>query len=159
MVCNVNFIVCNLNFNKFNYTFNNFNIYLGMGPINRKTHSAPSNSTSASVDTIIKRFGSFRIDIHSPARKKARKTRRARICYLAQLTQDETKYMWDGPENVELWRLEKEEAADMEDNCEISETVKNANEDEPDGADNNISGGAAAGNAEVSVGGSATVSS
>lgn len=109
--------------------------------LNRKSHSAPSKSSSGSFDTIIKRFGSVHIDIHSPARKKARKIRHARIQFLTQLTQDETKYMWDGPENAELWRLEKEEAEDMEEDCDLSETNK-GNKGEPDN-DNNGAGGAA----------------
>ena len=79
-----------------------------MGPPSRKSHSAESraNSAKAFIDELVKRFDLCHIRRPSPARKNAR---RARIRYLQFITLDESKYMWDGPENAEFWSLQREE--------------------------------------------------
>ena len=82
-----------------------------MGPPLRKSHSAESraNAAKASIDELTKRFDLSHIRRPSPPRRNAR---RARIRYLQFITLDESKYMWDGPENAELWRLQREEFAE-----------------------------------------------
>ena len=79
-----------------------------MGLPSRQSHSAESraNAAKASIDELTKRFDLCHIRRPSPARRNAR---RAPIRYLQFITLDESKYMWDGPENAELWRLQREE--------------------------------------------------
>ena len=82
-----------------------------MGPPSRKSHSAEnrSNAAEASIDELTNRFELSHIRRPSRALRNAR---RARIRYLHFITLDESKYMWDGPENAELWRLQREEFAE-----------------------------------------------
>ena len=82
-----------------------------MGPHSRKSHYAESrpNAAKAFIDELTKRFDLCHIRRPSPARRNAR---RSRICYLQFITLDKSKYIWDGPENAELRRLQHEEFAE-----------------------------------------------
>ena len=82
-----------------------------MGPPSRKLHSAESsaNAAKAPIDELTKRFDLCHIRRLLPARRNGR---RARIRYLQLITLDKSKYMWNGPENAELWHLQREEFAE-----------------------------------------------
>ena len=121
-----------------------------MGPPSRKSHSAESrtNTIKASIDDLATRFNLCHIRRPSPARRNAR---RARIRYLQFITLDESKYMWDGHENAELWRLQREEFAEeaawkkeMDKPCNV---FKKYMRSEPWDDDYFGAGGAAAGGA------------
>ena len=125
-----------------------------MGLPSRGTHSAEtrSNATKDFIDDLTNRFNSCHIQRLSSAHRNAR---RARIRYLHFITLDETKHMWDGPENVELRHLQREEFAEeaarkkeMKNVCNI---FKKYIKSEFSNEDNLTAGGAAAGKAASAV--------
>ena len=86
---------------------------------------------------------------------------RARIRYLQFITLDESKYLWDRPENAELWRLQREEFTEeaawkkeMDKPCNVKKYMNR----EPWDDDNFKAGGVAAGKA-ASAGGAAASAS
>lgn len=71
----------------------------------QKTALMPSSHLSTSLPSAL----TCHIQRASPSRRNAR---RGRIRYLQVITLDKTKYMWDGPENAEQWRLQREQFAE-----------------------------------------------